>query len=61
MVRFLPYFVARHAAQELDRQGSKPGPVLTLLVGIASAATLGLLACAGLVVGVGVLAAFHLV
>jgi hypothetical protein len=50
MSRLLPYFVLRSAAIELDRQGKRPGPVLTVLVGIASASTLGLLGIAGFAV-----------
>jgi hypothetical protein len=49
MTQFLPYFVARHAALELDRQGVRPGLVVTVLAGTASAAALGLLAIAGAV------------
>jgi hypothetical protein len=58
---FLFYYVARHAAADLDREGRQPGPVLLLLTGIASAATFGLMACVAIPIGWTALALLGLV
>jgi hypothetical protein len=43
-MNYLPYFIARHAAIALDREGKSPGPFLLLLNGIGALAVAGLLA-----------------
>jgi hypothetical protein len=44
MSRYLSYYLVRSAARELDREGRRPDAVLRVIVGVASAAALGLLA-----------------
>lgn len=50
MSQFLPYYVGRHIAADLDRQGHRPGLVLRVLAGIAALAALGMVACAALAI-----------
>ena len=61
MSRYLSYYLVRSAARELDHQGKRPDAVLRVLVGTASAATLGLLAVGAFLVGWTVLAMAGLV
>ncbi len=49
-MNYLPYFIARRQAAELDRAGSRPNPVLTFLVGLLGVAWFGFFAIAAGVV-----------
>ncbi len=41
-MNYLPYFVARSVARDMDRRGIKPGLLIRVVVGIGSFAVLGM-------------------